>query len=116
MATTPPVQVGTSLLIGMGALTYAGTVIEDVSIEPVGKVEEILDENQVTMTKIISNPGNKIVVSALIKATGFTAPAVGTIVTINSVKYFTVSSSVSSSRGIAKWKFDGIAEAGMTYT
>ena len=105
---TAPAQIGTTLLIGMNGITYTGTIVEDGSITPEAKVEEILDENNATVTKVISNPASKISLSALVKGTGFTAPVVGQIVAINSVNYFTNSASVSYSRGVAKFKFDGV--------
>jgi hypothetical protein len=111
------VQKGTTLKIGFASNTYTGYFMQDFTTSPTGTQTEIHDEDGATTTVLVSNLGNQIDFTAIIKDTGsLTAPAIGSSVTINSVLYRTLSSSVKQTAGAAVLTFSGIKETSMTYT
>jgi hypothetical protein len=112
------VQKGTALKIGFSTNVYTGYVMQDFTVTPSGEQAIIKDENNATLTVLVSDLGNQIDFSALIlDATGsLTPPAQGAFVTINSVLYRTVSSNVKQTAGAAILTFSGIKETSMTYT
>jgi len=111
-------QLGTTLKIGFGTNVYTGYIMEDFSTDPSGVQDVILDEDAATVTILVSDLGDKISFSALIKETGgsLTPPAMGSSVTINSVVFRTETSSVKQSRKASILSFTGIKEASMTYS
>ena len=109
-------QLGETLKIGFATNVYTGYIMEDFSTDPSGVQDVILDEDAATTTILVSDLGNKISFSALIKDAGsLTPPTLGESVTINSIKYRTESSSVKQSRKASILSFSGIKEASMTY-
>jgi len=115
--TTSVVQKGTAFKVGFAGKVYTGYSMEGVKIEPQAQVDVIKGEDSETITKIISDPAEKITFSALIKSTGsLTPPIIGAAISIDSVSYMVEASSVSYERGISKLDVTGIKETSMTYT
>lgn len=111
-------QKGTTLKIGFGTNVYTGYIMEDFTTTPTGEQAVIKDEDNATVTVLVSDLGNEISFNAIIKETGgsLTPPAIGSSVTINSVVYRCTSSNVKQSRGASMLSFAGIKETSMTYT
>jgi hypothetical protein len=111
------VQKGTTLKIGFGSNTYTGYIMQDFATSPTGAQTVIHDENAATITVLVADLGNQIDFTAIIMDTGsLTAPAIGSTVSINSVGYRTLASSVKQSAGASMLTFSGIKEASMTYS
>jgi len=118
-----PTQKGQEMLVGIGAYTLSGYIVETLDREPIAEVEAIKDENDATATKIIADPGFRISGRMLVKASGG-SPAdaaldtvdVGDAVTINSVAYMVESWKVGRSRKTAVVDFAAVKEASMTYS
>lgn len=93
---------GTELLVGLGGNTYAGTIVEDATVENIGELDWYKGEENEMESVYKSGSGKRITVSALIKASGFTEPVIGDEVTINSVAGIVEKSSVKYERKVAK--------------
>lgn len=111
-------QLGSDLKIGFGSNTYANCLMESFTTEAVdGNVEEIPDEDGASETVILMNPGTQISFTAVIKDAGsLTPPAIGSSITINSVVYRCLSSSVAQTVGASRVSISAIKETSMTYS
>ena len=111
-------QKGTSLIIGFNNYVYTGYFMQDVDLEPTGEQDVVKDEDNATTTVLVSDLGTQISFNAIIKTTSgsIVPPALGSSVTINSVVYRTLSSSVKLTAKAAMLSYTGIKEASMTYT
>lgn len=115
--TVATAQIGTALKIGFSTNVYTGYIMQDFDTTPSGNQDAIPDEDNATVTVLVSNLGTEIKFNAIIKGTGsLTPPAKGSTVTINSVGYRCLESSVKQVVGASILSFHGIKEASMTYT
>ena len=111
-------QVGTTLKIGFASNAYTGTIVESFDTEAIDKnVEEIPDELGATETIVLMDPATQISFTAVIKETGgsLTPPAIGSSITVNSVLYRCLSSSVAQTTGASRLSITAIKEDSMTY-
>lgn len=114
MATT---QKGEQLDIGIGGYTYTGYIVEDVTITPTAEIDVIKDEDNATVTKLISDPGETLNINCIIKNGSSVNFDIGDSITINGTTYMLdTGSSVSRSRGAARLTLSLIKEDSMTYT
>ena len=118
-----PVQKGETLLLGFGVFAYTGYMPEDgLTWKSPADIEAVKDENNATLTKIITDPRNEFEMTLLIKSTGsITPPKQGDTVTLippggTSTAYRCRDASVELARGISKLKLSLIKEASMTYS
>ena len=110
-------QLGTELKIGFDSNLYTGYIMEEFTTEPTGEQAVIKDEDNASATILISDLGNRISFTAIIKDAGsLTPPALGSSVTINLVVYRTESASVKQARDASMLSFTGIKETSMTYS
>jgi len=79
------VQKGTSVIVGFAGHTYAGLSMEQVSKEQTGESKTILDENNEPVTILISDLGRRYTLRGIVIPATWTAPDVGSTVTVNSV-------------------------------
>ena len=114
---TAPVQLGTACEIGIGGYTYSGFIVEDAERQSIAKVEDVMDEDDATLAKIISNPGVRVTVNVMGKS-GSTLEAVkiGDVVTMNSIAMMVEDATQRRSRGVLKGTLKLIKEDSMTYS
>ena len=112
------VQKGTALKIGFGSQTYTGHVMQSQTLETTGTQKVLKGEDNQTLTVLVEDLGSQLSFEALILDSGgsLTPPAQGSTVTINSVAYRTLSSSIRFSAEEAMLSWSGIKEASMTYS
>lgn len=110
-------QIGTTLKIGYGTNVLTGYIMEDFTTEPTGEQDVIKDEDNATVTVLVSDLGSRISFNAIIKETGgsLTPPAVGADVTINGIVYRCESASVKQSRKASMLSVTAIKEVSMSY-
>jgi len=114
---TTPTQLGTTVLVGFMGHTYTAVIMDSAKLAVTGDQDEIRSEDNETCTVIVSNKGTQIDFSGVIKgSTVVTPPAKGSSVTVNSVIYRVLDSSVEYSRLAAKLTVSAIKEDSMTYT
>ena len=118
-----PTQKGQEMLVGIAALTFTGYFVETIDKEPTAEVEKVKDENGATATVIISDPGDRISGSMLVKADAGSAVDaeldsrnIGDTVTLDSVGYRIEAWKVARSRGVTKVDFTAEKEDSMTYS
>lgn len=110
-------QKGESLIVGIGAYTYTGHIVEDVTVKSSAEVEKIKSEDNETTTRLISDPMKEITLSVIMKTgAGTDALVIGAAITINSVAYCIDSVEVKRTRSAAKATITASKEASMTYT
>jgi hypothetical protein len=111
------VQRGTALKIGFGNNIYTGYVMQDFTKTPTGEQAVIKDENNATMTILVSDLGNQIDFTAIVLNTGsLTPPALGAAITVDTVNYRCISSNMKHTVGATVFTFSGIKEDSMSYT
>ena len=110
------VQKGETLKIGFGGNTYSGYIMQDFSAESTGEQDVIKDEDNATVTILVSDLGEQIGFTAIIKDAGsITPPAIGSSITINSVVYRVLSSSFKQTSKASELTVSAIKEDSMTY-
>ncbi len=124
MPVAAPVQKGEVLKVGFGSFAYAGYIPEDgLKWKKPGDVEAVKDENNATITKIITDPRDEFEMSLIIKNTSgsITPPITGAAVTItnpagSSVTAMCVDADVTLARSYAKLTLSLVKEDSMTYS
>lgn len=112
------VQKGTTLIVGIGAYTLTGYIVEEVGVKPIADVEDIRDEDNASKTKIITNPGSEITIAVIAvgTTTSLDSLGIGSTITVNSITYMVTDVDPKRSRGAMKGTIKAIKEASMTYT
>lgn len=117
MPTTAPVQIGTTLIVGIGSYTLSGYLVEESTRKPLADVEDIHDENNVSVTKIVSNPRVEITLAVIVvSGTSVESIGIGSTISVNSVTYMVTDIDPKRSRGALKATIKAIKEGSMTYT
>ncbi|MFH1603758.1 MAG: hypothetical protein ABIH03_07610 [Pseudomonadota bacterium] len=94
MAAGDLVQTGTAVEVGFNSYTNTNLIMEAVVLElGDADVKPIKGEQNATVTKIITDPRDRIELRGIIKAAAtelatIIAMSVGSILTVNNVKYF----------------------------
>ena len=110
-------QTGTALQVGFGLDdVYTGVFMETAGKERVAAQKVIKDEDNATMTVLLSGLATRRTLRGIVKASGWVEPRQGTIVTINSVKYRTESCVTEYEREEARVTLTVIKEDSLTYT
>ena len=113
----PTVLAAAAPKIGFTGSALTGLWRISQTITNVGEEEIVKDEDNATCAVVISDKGAEITVTATMKASGYTLPAVGDTVQINSVNYrVTGTPSVAEGKTIATVTFTCRKEASMTYS
>jgi hypothetical protein len=124
MPVAAPVQKGEVLKVGFGSFAYTGYIPEDgLKWKKPGDVEAVKDENNATITKIITDPRDEFEMSLIIKNTSgsITPPITGATVTItnpagSSVACMCADADVTLARSYAKLTLSLVKEDSMTYS
>ena len=98
MAEGDIVQVGETVAVGFDSLIYGTMLMRVAGFEPMSNETPILDGRGATVTLIEQDPGSKLRLEGVLLSadlTAFKALTIGTVVTINSLKYRVTSASVS---------------------
>ena len=88
------VQTGTAVGVGFNGYTNNNLIMQAVTFSPGdADVKPILGEQNAPVTKLLTNPRSGIELTGVLKAAGselatLIAYKIGTILTVNSVKYF----------------------------
>jgi len=118
------VQLGMQWKIAFGSFAYTGYLPEDgVTWKKPRNIQEITDENDAIITKLISQPKDSFSLPLLIKDTGgdITPPVIGSTVTItdpdnSSQACMVEDATVEFSRGITKLTLELVNEPDITYS
>ncbi len=110
------VQKGETLKIGFGDNTYTGYIMQDFTKESTGEQDVIKDENNATVTVLVSDQGYQIGFTAIIKDSGsIIPPDQGDSITIDSVAYRVLSASVKQTSKASELTISAIKEDSMSY-
>ncbi len=81
-------QHGTDVEVGIGDLTYAGTIVHEAGISPTADEENIQSEDGDTETELFWDPGKEINLRTTVLAGDSASDlAVGDVITINLIAY-----------------------------
>ena len=113
-----PIVKGTALLVGIGAYTYTGYLVQDVGFKVTGEERKVKGEDGATASVILTDLGVAIELNMVaLSATTPTTLAKGDIITVNSVKYRVIDVDVKFVRGEeCNVRISAEKEASMTYT
>lgn len=118
-----PTQIGTEVKVGLGSYSFDGYIVESSDREPIADVDEVRDENDACVGKIISNPGYRITQRMMVKATSGTADdteldsrKIGDTITLNTEGHMIESWKVSRSNKKTYVDFTAVKEESMEYT
>jgi hypothetical protein len=111
-------QKGDAFILGLGGNTYTGVVVESVEIEKGADFQYYKGNDGETKSIIVSDAKSTIKLTGLMEDSGFTAPTVGAVVTINSIAYLCISVSTTYGNGIEPIKvtINGEKYESMTYS
>ena len=120
-----PTQKGTALKVGFGSFAYTGYLPEDGLswAKPLLNETIVKDEDNLTITKILSDPANVFNMTLIIKNVGgsITPPAKGDPITITdpggaTLVCMTVDANVAFARDQSRLKLSLIKEDSMSYS
>jgi hypothetical protein len=111
-------QIGTALKIGFTGNTITSLIMEEVNKEASGEQAIIKDEDNATVTVLVSDLGNRISFNAIVIDAYSDAlpPALGSTVTVGTTKYRVESASFKQVRGANTLSVSAIREASMEAT
>lgn len=113
----PTVLAAAAPKIGFTGSAITGIWRVSQSFASAAEEEVVKDEDNATCAVVISDKADEVTVSATMKATGYTRPAVGDTVQINSVNYrITGSPTVAEGKTLCTVNFTARKEASMTYS
>jgi hypothetical protein len=90
MAAGDLVQQGTTVAVGFDSLEYGTCLMQVARAEPVADVNTVHDKRAAQVTKIYTNPGQKLTLEGVMLSADLTAVKaliIGSVVTVNSLKY-----------------------------
>lgn len=105
-----------AVLVGLTAAeAITGLLRETQADGSTADIEEVRGEDNATAAEIVSNPGVTKTFTATVLST-YTAPAKGTVVTINSIKYMVDDATVTKSRTVARLSLTVHKAGSITYS
>jgi len=110
------IQFGTEVVVGLADYEFTGTIADSGDYKE--SVEDVVihDNSMVPTTHMLHTKKYEITITGIIKASGYTAPSVGDVVTINSIEAPVLDFSVKPDRLAHKVTLRVLAYDGIDYS
>ena len=117
MASTPPVNIGEKIVIGLpDGQTIEGTIRDTVDTTPSADIEWVRDENNNDVAAIVSNPGTRMTIAGVMKTDITDTVKTGTVLSIKSKSYIVENVTYSRTKTVARYSMTVYAPDAMTFT